>query len=102
MKKLYHFDFNLYYGQCEGVFAATDEEIQAAMGKELSFGEIEGKHSEVTGPLEEDDLEVLSDDPVVVEMAIKNNLCWGYNPLRYLVDRFDEDFAEEPESEEEE
>lgn len=81
MKKLWHFDFHLSYGQCEGVFAATEEELEAAYGKNIYFGEIEGKHSEVEGPLERSDIDLVSDDPALVE---NKKLRWGYNPLAIL------------------
>lgn len=67
-------------GSVEGVFKATKEEIKRAIGRDVYFGEILGKHSEVYGVLEEGDLELLSDNPVEVMNAIES----GYNPLEYM------------------
>ena len=67
-------------GSVEGVFKATREEIKKAIGQNVYFGEILGKHSEVYGVLEEGDLELLSDNPVEVMNAIES----GYNPLDYM------------------
>ena len=67
-------------GSAEGVFKATREEIKKAIGQNVYFGEILGKHSEVYGVLEEGDLELLSDNPVEVMNAIES----GYNPLEYM------------------
>lgn len=67
-------------GDVEGFFRATKEEIEDAIGKEVCFGEILGKHSEVYGKLKKGDLKLISDDPVVVNTYNTS----GYNPLEYL------------------
>lgn len=85
-KKLWKFDHTLAYAQCIGVFAATDEEVESVIGKEVCFGEIEGKHSEVCEVLERDDFEVLSEDPAIVN---DKNFRFGYNPIRYYEEMFE-------------
>lgn len=75
--------FYWYYGrqgEVEGVFKATREEINKAIGNEVYFGEILGKHSEVGGVLEENDFELLSDNSLYVINATES----GYNPLEYI------------------
>lgn len=67
-------------GDVEGFFRATKAEIEDTIGKEVYFGEILGKHSEVYGVLEEGDLKLISDDPVVVNTYNTS----GYNPLEYI------------------
>lgn len=67
-------------GEVEGIFKATKEEVDAAIGKEVYFGEILGKHSEVYGEIEDGEIVLESDDPIVVKNAIES----GYNPLDYL------------------
>lgn len=67
-------------GEVEGIFKAAKEEVDAAIGMEVYFGEILGKHSEVYGELEEGEITLESDDPLVVKNAIES----GYNPLDYL------------------
>lgn len=67
-------------GDVEGVFKATKEEVDAAIGMEVYFGEILGKHSEVFGELEVGEITLESDDPLVVKNAVES----GYNPLDYL------------------
>lgn len=79
-KKLWKFDHSLSYDQCIGVFAATDEEVESIIGEEVSFGEIEGKHSEVYIEIDRDDFEVLSEDPAIVN---DKSFRFGYNPIRY-------------------
>lgn len=69
-------------GEVEGLFKATKEEVENAIGKEVYFGEILGKHSEVYGTLEESEIELVSDNPIEVMNATES----GYNPLEYLED----------------
>lgn len=67
-------------GEVEGLFKATKEEVENAIGKEVYFGEILGKHSEVFGTIEEGEIELVSDNSIEVMNATES----GYNPLEYL------------------
>lgn len=67
-------------GEVEGLFKATKEEVKNAIGKDVYFGEILGKHSEVYGTIEEGEIELVSDNPIEVMNATES----GYNPLEYL------------------
>lgn len=73
-------------GSVEGLFVATDEEVNIAIGEEVYFGEILGKHSEVSGVLEESNLEKLDiDSESVMKVAEYLGTNWsGYNPLNYI------------------
>ena len=80
-------------GEVEGLFAASQEEIDAAMDKQIYFGEILGKHSEVYGTLEEKDIEKLDISEDVVKIlvdAIGSTNISGYNPLDYLPEEDEE------------
>ena len=79
-------------GEVEGLFVATEEEVKSAIGKEVYFGEILGKHSEVEGELEESEFNKVDIDSESVEkVALKLGRTWsGYNPLEYLAE-MDED-----------
>jgi len=82
--------FNWEYGRqgtVEGLFKATKQEIEKAIGNQVYFGEILGKHSEVFGTLDDGDCELISDDPLYVINALES----GYNPLHYINDEEDED-----------
>lgn len=70
------------HGEVEGIFKATREEVEKAIGKEVYFGEILGKHSDVYGTLEDSECELISDDPIYVMNAVES----GYNPLDYIDD----------------
>lgn len=73
-------------GEVEGLFVATEEIIQNAIDKEVNFGEILGKHSEIYGTLEMYDLEKLDLDSETVEKVTKllGETWSGYNPLNYV------------------
>lgn len=73
-------------GEVEGLFVATEETIHNAIGKEVSFGEILGKHSDVYGTLEIGDLEKMDLDSETVEKVTKllGETWSGYNPLHYV------------------
>ena len=68
MKKLYkvHWDCGRM-GDVRATFVATEEEVKSAIGKQVYFGEILGKHSEIFGPLEESELKVINDDQDFIE-----------------------------------
>lgn len=89
-------------GIVRGIFAASPEQVQAAIGQRIYFGEILGKHSEIYGELDEEDLEVLTDDTDFIRQATEFGLIPnGYNPLNYLPEDFDDDDVDTGEDEDE-
>jgi len=95
-------------GDVEGLFVATETKIKQAIGREVYFGEILGKHSEICGTLDECDIEKIDLDSETVERVTKvlGETWSGYNPLLYLCeeeeDDCDEDYDDEDEDEDEE
>lgn len=74
-------------GSLEGLFFATREEINAAFGSDIYFGEVLGKHSEVYGtlnPTDIDEMNVSSDVALALYEAVGTRTVSGYNPLEYL------------------
>lgn len=72
-------------GYLEGVFVATQEEIDAIFGKKVYFGEALGKHSEISGIIKNNDITILSTDQDFIQKAEKYKLVpLGYNPLDYM------------------
>lgn len=67
-------------GDVEGIFKAKKSFIESVIGNNVYFGEILGKHSDVYGTLGEEDLEIISEDPIVVMNTHES----GYNPLEYM------------------
>lgn len=72
-------------GELHGVFAASDDDIQNAIGRDVYFGEVLGKHSEVHGTLDVGDLEKLDADQEFIDKASAIGLIPnGFNPLDYI------------------
>lgn len=78
-------------GELEGTFTATNDQVckltDGTVG--VYFGEVLGKHSEVCGKIEPNEVELLSNNPEVVEVFNKYNFGSGYNPFEYTVADFD-------------
>lgn len=72
-------------GEVESVFVATEEEIEAVIGKEVYFGEILGKHSEVCGTIEASEITQLNvSQEAIMEVTTILGRTWsGHNPLEY-------------------
>jgi len=86
--KLYEFFWDCgRMGDIDGIFVATEDEVKSAFGKEVYFGEVLGKHSEIYGVFQENDLRVLSEDQEKIQWLVdlmKGNNISGFNPLEYL------------------
>lgn len=88
MKKLYHFFWDCgRIGDLSGLFISTDEEVDKIQNKEIYFGEVLGKHSDVGGVIEKDDIQEMSDDQDLInklESIFKRRTITGYNPFDYI------------------
>lgn len=73
-------------GSIESVFAATQKQIDSALGKPLYFGEVLGKHSEIYGTFGAEDITKLELEPELVEKVCKilGDVWSGLCPLWYL------------------
>ena len=94
MNKIYRFYWSCgRMGDVEGIFAATDEEVEKAVGQCVYFGEILGKHSEIYGNLSQEDLTMLTDDQDFISKAVEYKLIpSGYNPLEFIDYEEDENY----------
>ncbi len=75
---MWKFSFGGDYGCLYGLFKATYRQVFEIMGREVYFGEVFGKHSEVYGEIEDDDITFITDDKYIVDNMIE----FGYNPIR--------------------
>ena len=75
-------------GSLDGLFVATEEDIKSIIGKNIYFGEVLGKHSEIVGEVEDGDFEKIKLSPnTVIEVESVLGDTWsGYNPFHYLDD----------------
>lgn len=74
-------------GKVTGTFVCDKTKLDAAYGSEVYFGEILGKHSEVYGTLDEEDITVKSDDQNFIkqfEGIMGEDWYSGCNPLFYI------------------
>lgn len=88
-------------GSLDGLFITTQEQVDKAVGCEMYFGEVLGKHSDVQGTLEAHEIKLVSSDQDKVEWLLEllgENVS-GFNPLDYIQES-DEDEEEEYEDDE--
>lgn len=92
MKQLFKFDFYKGRGgKIDGLFVATTEEVNSIIGKEIWLGDALGKHSEVYGTIESNEIErvEISDEAVEALYQKYGSTISGYNPVEY-VEEYDE------------
>lgn len=92
MKAIYRMNLDFgRMGDLEGTFTATKQQVEKLTDGTLSvyWGEILGKHSEIYGNIESEDIKMLSDNPEVVEVFEKYDFSSGYNPFYEIVYNFD-------------
>ena len=98
MLKLYRFCWpQRRGGDVEGLFVEDSDVVENAIGSDVYFGEICGKHSDVYGTLDEEDLTVVSEDQEKINwlVDILGRSISGYNPFDYIEDQDELDEEEE-------
>jgi hypothetical protein len=89
---LYKFEWDMgRQGTVDGLFLAASEDVDKAIGKKVYFGEILGKHSEVYGTLDIDDLTLVTENPAVIKIFQDYKLSSGYCPLDYIEEEPDKE-----------
>jgi hypothetical protein len=95
MKGIYSFYWNYGRGgSVSSIFIATKEDVAKLIGKDVYFGEILGKHSEVYGNIKDEDIKLLTDNQEFIkqfEEILGENFSTGYNPFDYLSDDPEDD-----------
>lgn len=87
--KLYRFEWVFSRdGDVSGLFIEDENKVESYIGKFVYFGEILGKHSDVRGTLEKDDLIVIDVSEVVINELLEKTgkTISGYNPIDYIED----------------
>ncbi len=77
-------------GNVEGIFIAEKCEVEELYGKEVYFGEILGKHSEVSITCAPEQFTVLSEDPDFVSKCVETlgeGTVSGNNPITRWADQ---------------
>lgn len=80
-------------GDVKGLFISTQKQVDKLLGKEIYFGEILGKHSEVSGTIDEGDITLVSSDQDKVNWLLEllGYTVSGYNPFDYYEPEEEED-----------
>lgn len=77
-------------GDLNGIFSADKSDVEKVIGCRIDFGEVLGKHSEVYGTIDPEDIFLITEDPVAVNIFDLHGFESGYNPLNYISDEDDE------------
>jgi hypothetical protein len=95
MLGVYRLSFDLGRGTLFAIFVESEEKVKMLIESkvEVYFGEVEGKHSEVYGPIEQGELELLTNDESFVSKFQDLKLATGHNPFDYQ-DREGKDIAD--------
>ncbi|MBU0961025.1 MAG: hypothetical protein KKH60_05825 [Proteobacteria bacterium] len=75
-------------GNLYGLFVAEKDAVTNLVESKrvIYFGEVLGKHSEIAGPLEARDVNMVSDDTDLVAKVKELNMEVGFNPVRQAAD----------------
>jgi hypothetical protein len=77
-------------GDIEGLFVCAEEDLNNVIGKEVYYGEILGKHSEIYGTLRQSNINVVSKDQDKIKWLVSvigSNTISGYNPIEIWKER---------------
>lgn len=84
MKALFKMNFDCgRNGNLEGLFIADTEDVEYLVNHEVSiyFGEVLGKHSDVSGRIGESEIKQVTADENVIKVVEEHSLGNGYNPF---------------------
>ena len=90
-------------GSLDGVFTADSDDVKKLIdsGKEVYFGEVLGKHSEVVTAIKKKDVTLVTTDKKFIELFDKFEIASGFNPFDYLDESDnDEEYEEDDEDDE--
>lgn len=78
-------------GSLYGIFVADKEYVDVLVNNDIEvyFGEILGKHSDISLTIDETDIELVTDDEKVIDMFEEYELSTGINPFDYPASDFD-------------
>jgi len=78
-------------GELEGVLISTKERVDKLIESkiEVYFGEVLGKHSEIYGAIEKDEIIFVSDNEEAVRVVEEHSLTSGINPFDYTSINFE-------------
>ena len=84
MKALFKMNFDCGRdGSLEGIFIADTEDVMYLVKNNISvyFGEVLGKHSDVSGRVDKREITMITTDENVIRVVCEHGLESGYNPF---------------------
>lgn len=84
----FHLDYGRM-GSLSGLFLEDSETVERNIGRRVYFGECLGKHSDVSFDLDNDQLQLVTDDSEIVKIFRNYNITSGWNPFEYIYDNDD-------------
>ena len=95
-KGIYRFKAWCRQGDLEGLFVATRSDIENLLnlGKDIEFGEVLGKYSDISFTVREEHITLISEESTHVDFFENFIVDSGINPLLYIEDDYDEDDEE--------
>lgn len=78
-------------GSISGTFIATAAEVELLMGREVNFGEVLGKHSEVYFTMTPDNITLVTTDEKAVSVIEEHDLTSGFSPFDYEIEGLEQD-----------
>lgn len=87
MKVIVEFFWDCGAGVVTGLFICDKQDLEKIEGKEVYFGEILGKHSEISGTISADDFVIKTEDQEFIQKFIEiigDGTISGYNPFDYV------------------
>ena len=88
MKALFKMNFDCgRNGNLEGVFIADTDDVKYLVKNNISvyFGEVLGKHSDVSGCVDESEITMITTDENVISVVCEHGLESGYNPFDHTL-----------------
>lgn len=86
-------------GELTGLFVTTKEKLENLYGQDAYFGEVLGKHSEISGTITEDDFTIKTDNQEFINLFEELIGEQGFNPFDYVEEREPEEDSEEEDDE---
>lgn len=70
-------------GSLYGLFIASPDHVKILIDEkiEVYFGEVLGKHSDISGSLSESDIIFITSNPEILKIVEDNKMECGYNPF---------------------
>lgn len=86
-------------GELTGLFVTTKEKLENLYGQDAYFGEVLGKHSEISGTITEDDFTIKTDNQEFIKLFEELIGDQGFNPFDYVEESEPEEDSEEEDDE---